>query len=207
MLNIALPKGRLADKVCGLLSETGYENAVGDGGRKLEFSSSDQGARYLLVKPSDVPIYVEYGAADVGIVGKDILSEYHPNVYELLDLKLGFCRMCVAAREDYTENLERSLRVATSFPNIARDYYASLDRDIEIIRLNGSVELAPVLGLADVIVDLVESGKTLKDNNLHIIAEIMPVSARLIANTSAYAFKRAAIDEMINKLKGAIKND
>ena len=161
----------------------------------------ESNVRYLLVKPSDVAIYVEYGAADVGVVGKDILLEGTPDVYELLDLGIGKCRLAVAGKENYTENPEAVLRVATKFPNITKKYYSSLNRDIEIIKLNGSIELAPILGLSDVIVDIVESGKTLRENNLKVLREIVPVSARLIANRASYLFKNDEIRNMTEKLQ------
>ena len=156
MLNIALPKGRLGDQVYELLASVGYDcKSIYDENRKLVFENPQTGVRYLLVKPSDVAIYVEHHAADVGIVGKDILMESNPDVYELLDLGLGKCRMCVAGKEDYVEDKDRPVRVATKFTNIAKEHYAKLGRDIDIIKLNGSIELAPILGLSDVIVDIV----------------------------------------------------
>ena len=205
MLNVALPKGRLSDQAYTLLSSCGYggESAVNE--RQLEFNGN--GVRYLLVKPGDVGIYVERGAADVGIVGKDILLETYPDIYELLDLNIGRCRMAVAAKNGFIDNLAQPLKVATTFPRIARDYFNSQNRETEIIKLHGSVELAPVLGLSDVIVDLVESGSTLRANGLSIISEIMPISARLIANKSAFIFKKRLIEQMLNNLKGAVKND
>ena len=164
--------------------------------------------RYLLVKPSDVAIYIAHGAADIGVVGKDILEEDSFDIYELLDLGLGKCNMCVAAPNDYVEDFDRPLRVATKFVNIAKNYYISLNREIEIIKLNGSIEIAPILGLSDVIVDIVESGKTLKENNLRVYEKIMPISARLIANKSSYKFKSADIDRLMEKLKKELaKND
>ena len=201
MLNIALPKGRLGDKVYELLDSIGYHcRSIYEDSRKLVFENPETGVRYLLVKPSDVAIYVAHGAADVGIVGKDILEESRPDVYELLDLNIGKCRMAVAAKADYEEDTSRTLRVATKFENIAKRYYADLNRDIEIIHLNGSIELAPILGLSDVIVDIVESGNTLRENNLKVVTEFMPISARLIANTSSFKFKNQIICEMTEKL-------
>ena len=208
MLNIALPKGRLGDKVYGLLAGAGYDcHEAFDDSRKLEFESRDADVRYFLVKPSDVAIYVEHGAADIGIVGKDILLESGADVYELLDLGLGKCRMCVAARNDYAEDTDRTLRVATKFVNIAKHYYAGIGREIEIIRLNGSIELAPLLGLSDVIVDIVESGKTLRENDLCVLTEIFPISARFIANRASYKFKGGAIDVMLSRLSAAIAEE
>ena len=159
MLNIALPKGRLGEKVYGLLKKAGYEcPAIEDPGRKLIFENPEKGVRYFWVKPSDVAIYVERGAADLGIAGKDILLEYRPEVYELLDLGLGKCRMAVAGPKSFRERPGRPLRIATKFPHIAAKYYAGKGRDIDIIKLNGSIEIAPILGLSDVIVDIVETG-------------------------------------------------
>ena len=167
MLNIALPKGRLGEKVYGMFAAAGYEcPAILENNRKLIFENKAVGVRYFWVKPSDVAIYVERGAADVGVAGKDILLEYAPDVYELLDLNVGICRMAVAAKRDFHDNPERTLRVATKFASIARRYYAGLGRDIDIIHLNGSIEIAPILGLSDVIVDIVETGKTLLENDL-----------------------------------------
>lgn len=206
MLNIALPKGRLGDKVYRMLEGIGYDcKSIYEDGRRLVFENPAAGVRYLLVKPSDVTIYVEHGAADVGIVGKDILEESQPDVYELLDLGIGKCRMCVAASADYRENPSRTLRVATKFVSIAKRYYASQNRDIEIIHLTGSIELAPILGLADVIVDIVESGSTVRENNLRILTEFMPISARFICNKASFKFKNAVITDMTQKLSEVIK--
>ena len=202
MLNVALPKGRLGDQVYALFSKIGYEcGAIYENDRRLVLESPENGVRYLLVKPSDVAIYVEYGAADVGVVGKDILLDSAPDVYELLDLGIGKCRLCVAGPEDFVEDRERVLRVATKFPAVTKQYYSSLNREIEIIKLNGSIELAPILGLSDVIVDIVESGKTLKENHLRVLETIVPISARLIANRSSYLFKNDVISQITQKLQ------
>ena len=201
MLNIALPKGRLGDKVYELFSKIGYDcKSIYEDNRKLIFENPENGVRYFLVKPSDVAIYVEHGAADVGVVGKDILLESEPDIYELLDLNLGKCRVAVAAKTDYIEDTDRTLRVATKFVNIAKQYYASLNREIEIIKLNGSIELAPIVGLSDVIVDIVETGTTLKENNLKVYNDIVPISARFIANKSSFKFKNDTIEQMLSKL-------
>ncbi|MFR8519929.1 MAG: ATP phosphoribosyltransferase, partial [Emergencia timonensis] len=169
MINVALPKGRLGKKVYDMFERAGYEcPSIKEDNRKLIFENEEAGVRYFWVKPSDVTIYVERGAADIGIAGKDILLEYEPDVYELLDLHLGKCRMAVAAKGDFRDHTERTLRVATKFPNITRDFYEKESRDIDIIKLNGSIEIAPILGLSDVIVDIVETGKTLKENNLDV---------------------------------------
>ena len=206
MLNIALPKGRLGDQVYRLFSGIGYEcPALLDDNRKLVFENPERRVRYLLVKPSDVPIYVEHGAADVGVAGRDVLLEAQPDVYDLMDLKIGKCRLCVAARNGYIENRDRALRVATKYPRVARDHYASVNRDIEIIKLNGSIELAPILGLSDVILDVVESGKTLVENDLSILETVHSVSARLIANRSSYMFKEDMIRKMLEKLREVAK--
>ena len=207
MLNVALPKGRLGDKVYHLLADIGYGcpedyNAT----RKLVVENPEAGIRYFLVKPSDVAIYVEHGAADVGIVGKDILTEASADVYELLDTGLGKCRMCVAAPADYQDDPSRPVRVATKFVNIAKSYYASMGRDIDIIKLNGSIELAPILGLSDVIVDIVETGTTLRENGLKVVTEFMPISARFIANKASYQFKHAEMDTMLEKLRAELQN-
>ena len=205
MLNVALPKGRLGDKVYHLLAGIGYGcpedyNAT----RKLVVENPEAGIRYFLVKPSDVAIYVEHGAADVGIVGKDILTEASADVYELLDTGLGKCRMCVAAPADYKDDPSRPVRVATKFVNIAKSYYASMGRDIDIIKLNGSIELAPILGLSDVIVDIVETGTTLRENGLKVVTEFMPISARFIANKASYQFKHRQMDTMLEKLRDTL---
>ena len=202
MLNVALPKGRLGDKVYDLLAGVGYgcpENYADT--RKLVVENPKAGIRYFLVKPSDVAIYVEHGAADIGIVGKDILAESGADVYELLDTGLGKCRMCVAGPKDFQEDQSRALRVATKFVNIAKRYYAAQGRDIDIIQLNGSIELAPILGLSDVIVDIVETGTTLRENDLKVLTEFMPISARFIANRASYQFKRREIETLLGKLK------
>lgn len=202
MLNIALPKGRLGEKVYSLLAEAGYEcPSILEKNRKLTFENEKKGIRYFWVKPSDVSIYVERGAADAGIAGKDILLEYQPDVYELLDLKLGRCRMCVAGPEDFYDTQERTLRVATKFPRIAGSYYEELGRDIDIIRLNGSIEIAPILGLSDVIVDIVETGNTLRENHLAPLADIVDISARLICNKGSYQFRHEELMKLRNGLE------
>ena len=200
-LRIALPKGRLGEKVYGMFAACGYGCAeMEESSRKLIFTNEEKGVSYFWVKPSDVSVYVERGAADIGVCGKDILLEYVPDVYELLDLKTGICRMAVAAKADFKDDLSSTLTVATKFGNIASEYYASLGRDIDIIHLNGSIELAPLLGLSDVIVDIVETGTTLRENGLKERETIAPISARLIANKASFAFKKDIIDELCEKL-------
>lgn len=203
MLNIALPKGRLGEKVYAMFKAAGFPcPSIEEQNRKLIFENEEVGVRYFWVKPSDVAIYVERGAADVGVAGKDILLEYRPRVYELLDLDVGKCRMAVAAPKGFRDDTTRTLRVATKFSRIARDYYAAQGRDIDIIHLNGSIEIAPILGLSDVIVDIVETGTTLKENDLEVCETIVPISARLIANTSSFKFKNEAIQRLLTQMEG-----
>ncbi len=206
MINIALPKGRLGEKVYGMFETAGFEcPSIKEPGRKLIFENEEVGVRYFWVKPSDVAIYVERGAADIGIAGKDILLEYKPDVYELLDLGIGKCRMAVAAKKNFRDDTEKTLRVATKFTNIAREYYAGKCRDIDIIHLNGSIELAPILGLSDVIVDIVETGTTLLENDLEPVETIVPISARVIANKANFKFKSEKIEEMIRGLSAVLR--
>ena len=197
-VNIALPKGRLGEKVYAMFEAGGYEcpEIKEEGTRKLIFENGEVGVRYFWVKPSDVSIYVERGAADIGVAGKDILLEYSPDVYELLDLNIGKCRMAVAAKKDFYDDRRRTLKVATKFVEIAKKHYASKCREIDIIKLNGSIEIAPILGLSDVIVDIVETGTTLKENDLEVKETIVPISARLIANKASYKFKTEEIERI-----------
>ena len=202
MLNIALPKGRLGETVYGMFARAGFECPdLLKNSRKLIFDNEAADVRYFWVKPSDVAIYVERGAADIGVAGKDILLEYQPEVYELLDLNIGKCRMAVAAPEGFQDNINRTLRVATKFSRIALDYYTGIGRDIDIIHLNGSIEIAPILGLSDVIVDIVETGTTLRENHLEVIEEILPISARLIANRSGFKFKTKQIERLCEEIR------
>ena len=201
MLNVALPKGRLGEKVYAMFEKAGFPcPSIKENNRKLIFENQECGVRYFWVKPSDVAIYVERGAADIGVAGKDILLEYEPDVYELLDLDLGKCRMAVAAKAGFRDDTRKTLRVATKFSNIARAYYRSKGRDIDIIHLNGSIEIAPILGLSDVIVDIVETGTTLKENDLLVYDNIVPISARLIANKASYKFKGEQIDTILSSM-------
>lgn len=208
MLNMALPKGRLGEKVYAMFEAAGFEcPSIKENNRKLIFENEKKQVRYFWVKPSDVSIYVERGAADIGVAGKDILLEYEPNVYELLDLDIGKCHMAVAGPKNFNDDGTRTLRVATKFTNIASNYYDSIGRDIDIIKLNGSIEIAPILGLSDVIVDIVETGTTLRENNLEVKTKFLPISARLIANKSAYNFKREQIEKIVSSIKEQIEND
>ena len=191
-----------------MLERAGYGcPSIKEPGRKLIFENEETGVRYFWVKPSDVSIYVERGAADIGIAGKDILLEYSPDVYELLDLNIGKCRMAVAAKSDFFDDKQKTLKVATKFVNIAKAHYCSVGRDIDIIKLNGSIEIAPILGLSDVIVDIVETGATLKENNLEVIETIIPISARLISNKASFKFKTAEIEKLTEKMRLQIKTD
>lgn len=205
LLNIALPKGRLGEKVYDIFEKAGYGcPSIHENNRKLIFENEETGVRYFWVKPSDVAIYVERGAADIGVAGKDILLEYNPDVYELCDLQMGKCRMAVAAKDDFFDNPERTLRVATKFPNITKKYYSGLSREIDIIKLNGSIEIAPILGLSDVIVDIVETGTTLKENNLRPYETVVPISARLISNKVSYKFKNDVITKLANAIEAYV---
>lgn len=202
MLNIALPKGRLGEKVYAMFENSGFPcPSVMEKGRRLIFENPEAGVSFFWVKPSDVSIYVERGAADIGVAGKDILLEYEPDVYELLDLDIGKCRMAVAAKEDFFDDGEKTLKVATKFTNIASKYYAGQGRDIDIIKLNGSIELAPILGLSDVIVDIVETGATLRENNLKVVETVVPISARLISNKASFKFKNKETEKIVEGMR------
>lgn len=201
MLNVALPKGRLGEKVYSMFEQAGYPcPSIKENNRKLIFENEEIGVRYFWVKPSDVAIYVERGAADIGVAGKDILLEYEPDIYELLDLKIGKCKMVVAAKKNFRDDKGRTLKVATKFSNIAGNFYRSKGRDIDVIHLNGSIEIAPILGLSDVIVDIVETGTTLKENDLTVFETVVDISARLISNKASYKFKSEEIDKLTQKL-------
>jgi len=202
MLRIALPKGRMGDRAYNIFAAAGYNcDDYSAESRKLVFVNQNASVSFLLVKPQDVVVYVERGAADVGVAGKDTLLEAGPDIYELLDLHIGKCRLAVAAPAGYTENPGAVLRVATKYPNIARSYYAKQNKEIEIIKLNGSIELAPILGVSDVIVDIVETGSTLRENNLYVTEEIGPSSGRLIANINSYKFMQREIGTMLERIK------
>ena len=205
-LNIALPKGRLGEKVYAMFEQAGFEcPQIHEKNRRLIFENTEKKIRYFWVKPSDVAIYVERGAADIGVAGKDILLEYSPDVYELLDMNMGKCRMCVAGKKEFTDNGTSTLRVATKFENIAKNYYADKCRDIDIIKLNGSIEIAPILGLSDVIVDIVETGATLLENGLEPKETIVNISARLISNKASYKFKSDKIDALKEALSTIVR--
>ncbi|WP_312046432.1 ATP phosphoribosyltransferase [Anaerotignum sp.] len=205
MINIALPKGRLGERAYGVFEEIGYGcPSIRETNRKLIFENEENGVRYFWVKPSDVAVYVERGVADVGVVGKDILLEQSSDVYELLDLGMGKCRMAVAGKKGGRIDTDRTLRVATKFPNIAKEYYRKQSLEIEIIELHGSIEIAPILGMSDVIVDIVETGTTLLENNLEPWEDIVPISARLIANKASYKFLNEPIRQICEKMNEVI---
>jgi len=207
MINVALPKGRLGEKVYAMFENAGYEcPSIKENSRKLIFENAEKGVRYFWVKPSDVSIYVERGAADIGVCGKDILLEYEPDVYEMLDLNMGKCHMAVAGKKDFYDDADKTLKVATKFPNIAKKYYASCCRDIDIIKLNGSIEIAPILNLSDVIVDIVETGTTLKENDLVVLERIIPISARVIVNKASFKFKTEEIEKINKSLREQIND-
>lgn len=203
-INIALPKGRLIKNAYELLKKIGYESKeLLEDNRKLIFEDKD--IRYLIVKPSDVGIYVEKGIADIGIIGKDILLENSHDIYELLDLKFGKCKLCMASLKGYKEDIDRRLRVATKYVNISKKYFDSINRDAEIIKLNGSVELAPMLNLSDVIIDIVETGSTLKENNLTVVKDIVDyISSRLIVNKVSFKFKNSLISDIVKNIEDAL---
>ena len=206
LVNIALPKGRLGETVYAMFEKAGYGcPGILDDSRKLVFENADAGVRYFWVKPSDVAIYVERGAADIGVAGSDILLEHAPEVYELCDLGVGVCRLAVAAPTEFHDERGAALRVATKFVNIAKSYYGEKSREIDVIALNGSIELAPLLGLSDVIVDIVETGATLRENGLEVKEEICGVSARLISNKMSFKFKHTAIARISERLSGGGK--
>lgn len=209
MLTVALPKGRLARYGACLFRECGVDTApVLEDSRRLVFYDAASDVRFLLVKPGDVPVYVFRGTADMGIAGKDTLLEAGLPLYEMLDLGAGRCRMCVAACGEVPGAAGgRPLRVATKYPRIAQLYYDDIGREIEVIKLHGSIELAPVVGLSDVIVDIVESGSTLRENGLHIVEEIMDISARLVVNRVSLKARRSEIGPLIEKLREAAREN
>jgi len=211
-LVVALTKGRLVDNAvelfgrAGILSD-GLKAALGKKSRRLVFSSRDSDIEFFLAKASDVPTYVDYGAADIGVAGKDTLLEGRRNLYEVLDLGFGACTMVVAGREEMREQVRRgnNLRVATKYPQIALDYFVRRKRQsVEIVMLNGSVELAPIIGLADAIVDIVETGGTLRENGLSILEEIVPISARLVVNRASMKVEHKRVVELIKKIKAVL---
>ena len=209
-LTFALAKGRLANKSLDLFEKIGItcEEMKDKDTRKLIFTNEELGYRFFLAKASDVPTYVEYGAADIGIVGKDTNLEEGRKLYEVLDLKLGKCRMCVCGPESARERLQHHelIRVATKYPAIAKDYfYNKKHQTVEIIKLNGSIELAPIVGLSEVIVDIVETGSTLRENGLTVLEEVCPLSARMVVNQVSMKMEQERITKIIQQLKNLIQ--
>ena len=208
-LTVALAKGRLAKQTLGLLEQTGItcDEIYDKETRKLIFQNDDLGMRFFLAKPSDVPTYVEYGAADIGVAGRDTILEEGRNIYEVMDLGFGACRMCVCGPESARELLSRNeiIRVATKYPNIAKSYFNNKkNQTVEIIKLNGSVELAPIVGLSEVIVDIVETGTTLRENGLDVLEEICPLSARMVVNQVSLRMEHERIHKLLTDLNGVL---
>ena len=206
MITIALAKGRLAEQAFDLLEGMGIDCSLPrEPGRKLVLENTAQAIRFILVKPSDVPTYVEHGVADIGVAGKDTLMEENRPLYELLDLGFGKCRLCIAGYPGYRRAASyANERVATKYPNIARNYFSAQGRNIQIIKLNGSVELGPIVGLSDVILDIVESGSTLRANGLDVLEEICMVSARLVVNRVALKTKRQRIQAIVEGIRAQL---
>ncbi len=205
MITIALSKGRLAQKALDLLEAAGYDVSAGrEESRKLILEDEKTGLRFIMAKPADVPTYVEYGAADIGVVGKDTLLEEGRNLYEVIDLGFGACRMCVCGPVSLKGKLDQipNKRVASKYPNITRAYFEGTKKEsVEIIKLNGSVELAPLIGLAEVIVDIVESGRTLKENGLDVLEVVADISARVVVNRVSMKMKESEIVPMLDALR------
>ena len=208
-LTFALAKGRLAKETLKVLEKIGITcDEINDPKtRKLIFQNDEIGMRFFLAKPSDVPTYVEYGAADIGVVGRDTILEEGRNLYEVMDLGFGKCRMCVCGPESARELLKRNeiIRVASKYPNIAKNYFTNKkNQTVEIIKLNGSVELAPIVGLSEVIVDIVETGSTLKENGLTVLEEIVPLSARIVVNQVSMRIEHERINKLLTEIKGVL---
>ncbi len=211
-LTFALTKGRLADKTMELLNKAGItcREMQDKNTRKLIFVNEDLKMKFFLSKGPDVPTYVEYGAADIGIVGKDTIMEEGRNIYEVLDLGFGKCRMCVCGPQEARECLKHHelIRVATKYPNIAKDYfYNKKNQTVEIIKLNGSIELAPIVGLSEVIVDIVETGSTLRENGLTVLEEVCPLSARMVVNQVSMRMENQRITELITSVNKVLKEE
>lgn len=208
MISVALPKGRLGESVYSLFDRCGYSvDPSLFSSRSLLFVNEEKGIRYFWVKPGDVAVYVERGVADLGVVGSDILAETERDLYELFDLGKGKCRLCLAAPALWKDDENRVLRVATKYPSLSRRYFQSRGRDIDIIKLNGSIEIAPLLSLSDVIVDIVETGTTLRENNLSVFDTIMDVSAYLVASKSSYLFHTEEILKIRDNIERIIMED
>ena len=211
-LTIALAKGRLAEKAMEMFEAIGIscDEMKDKDSRKLIFVNEDLGVRFFLAKANDVPTYVEYGAADIGIVGRDTILEEGRKLYEVMDLGVGKCRMCVCGPESARERLEHHelIRVATKYPNIAKDYfYNQKYQTVEIIKLNGSIELAPIVGLSEVIVDIVETGSTLRENGLMVLEEVCSLSARMVVNQVSMKTENERITSIIKKFQAYLKEN
>jgi ATP phosphoribosyltransferase len=209
-LRVAVPKGAIFEDALGALGGAGLPvDVLRENGRRLVYRSGE--TEFIVSRPSDVPVFVEYGAADVGIVGKDVLDEQRPNVMELRDLGTGACRMILAAPKESAEAVRREIshaevvRVATKFPNTARRYFESIGRQAEVIELHGSIELAPLVGLAECIVDLTATGTTLRENDLVVLDEISTSTARLIANRGAYRLRHDQVSALLDAMRGSVR--
>ncbi|MDK2822364.1 MAG: phosphoribosyltransferase [Clostridia bacterium] len=205
MLTIAIPKGRILEEANSLMIKSGIINEEVKEGRKLILDDQVDDIRFILAKPQDVPTYVKYGVADVGIVGKDVLLEWGEGLYELMDLKIGLCRISICGKPDKTCDRGEMPRIATKYPKIASTYFREKGQQVEIIKLNGSVELAPLLGLSHYIVDIVSTGRTLKENGLVELEQIANISCRLIVNQATYHLKNTVIEELVNKLEDGVR--
>ncbi|WP_028243710.1 ATP phosphoribosyltransferase [Pseudobutyrivibrio ruminis] len=211
-LTFALGKGRLAKKTLELFESIGItcEEMKDPDTRKLIFTNEELKLKFFLAKGPDVPTYVEYGAADIGVVGEDTILEENRNIYEVLDLGFGKCRMCVCGPADAADLLKHHelIRVASKYPRIAKDYFYNIkNQTVEIIKLNGSIELAPIVGLSEVIVDIVETGSTLRENGLVVLEEVCPLSARMVVNQVSMKMENERITDLIERLKGALENE
>ena len=211
-ITIALSKGRLAKKALEIFEHIGItcDEMKDENTRKLIFTNEELGLKFFLAKPSDVPTYVEYGAADIGIVGKDTLLEEGRTLYEVYDLKVGSCKMCVCGPSSAKEKLQHHelIRVASKYPNIAKDYfYNKKHQTVEIIKLNGSIELAPIVGLSEVICDIVETGSTLRENGLTVLEEVCPLSARMIVNPVSMRMENDRIRDLIGRIRNLLEGE
>lgn len=208
LLTVAMPKGRIFEEAVGLLREAGYDLPPEfDDSRKLIIEAPASGMQFILAKPMDVPTYVEHGVADVGVAGKDVMIEEERDVYEVLDLKISACYMAVAALPSYSADRDVAPKVASKYPKLTSDYFREQGEQVEIIKLNGSIELAPIVGLADRIVDIVSTGQTLKENGLVELETMMPITSRFIVNPVSYRTKSKQIDEMVDRLAVVVNKE
>ncbi|UTR11720.1 ATP phosphoribosyltransferase [Evansella sp. LMS18] len=208
LITVAMPKGRIFEEAVSLLRQANYSLPPEfEDSRKLIIEVPEAGMRFILAKPMDVPTYVEYGVADVGVAGKDVLLEEKRDVYEVLDLKISECYMAVAGLPEYDPKADIAPKIATKYPNLASDYFREQGEQVEIIKLNGSIELAPIIGLADRIVDIVSTGRTLKENGLVELETMMPITSRFIVNPVSYRTKSAAIDDMAERIAAVVEGD